>query len=111
MTLMMQRQGSLKVINDLVAWVAGLGLTQLVDSGFATGPFLTVGLVLMAAVACAAQLVLGKIFYLYRGRYRYGSFEEIRRLFLTPGGTAEVLLASDASLLGTHHLVLGCLPP
>src|SRR5437763_14077726 len=88
LTWLVQRRGSLQVPHDLAAWVAGLGLAQLVDSGFATGPFLTVGLVLMAAVACAAQLVLGKIFYLYRGRYRYGSFEEIRGLFFTTGGTA-----------------------
>ncbi|KGJ72365.1 capsule biosynthesis protein CapD [Cryobacterium roopkundense] len=37
-------------------------------------------LLLMAAVACLLQLVVGWSFFLYQGRHRYGSFAEVRAL-------------------------------
>jgi FlaA1/EpsC-like NDP-sugar epimerase len=52
---------------------------------------------LIAAPACSLQFALGKALYLYRGRYRYGSFEEVSGLAATAAGTAFVLFMLDWS--------------
>lgn len=69
---------------DGSAWVLGLWTAYgLRYEDVAAAPLLTGGLGAAALLAIAFQLAFGLTSNLYRGRYRYGSFEEVLGLALT----------------------------
>lgn len=55
---------------------------------------------LYAALACAAQLIVGMVLKLYRGKYRLGSFEESLALLLS-------MVIVALSLMGAFLLIAG----
>ncbi|WP_426517621.1 polysaccharide biosynthesis protein [Diaminobutyricibacter sp. McL0618] len=67
---------------DAAAWVIAIYVAAMLryDFDVAFVAFVALGLVAAGAVAC--QLLIGLSLSLYRGRYTYGSFEEIRSLLL-----------------------------
>ena len=94
---LMRRRSTLRTSADLVAWMTALGFAQLVRWDFVPGLSLTAGLALMATLACTLQFCLGQVLYLYRGRYRYGSFEEVSGLLASAIGTTVALFVLDWS--------------
>jgi FlaA1/EpsC-like NDP-sugar epimerase len=105
-----RRGRALQVPLDLTAWAAAFCLVQFVGTDFVLIRTLTSKLMLLVVGACSAQFVLGKAFYLYRGRYRYGSFEEVRGLVWTAVGTAVTLSLLNSVLLTTRWFAHGLLP-
>lgn len=86
---------------DAACWVVGLTLTQFVRFDFSlptSGQFNIAGLLGLAAVAAALQVVVGLALGLYRNRWRYGSIDEI--------GTLVVSVVAVSSLI-TLVVVLG----
>ncbi|WP_433834060.1 polysaccharide biosynthesis protein [Actinoplanes sp. CA-015351] len=53
------------------------------------------GFLLASALAVVLHLAVGHARHLYRGRFPYASFEEVRAVALTTGATAAVLLVLD----------------
>jgi FlaA1/EpsC-like NDP-sugar epimerase len=76
---------------DAVAWIAGTCLAAGARTDFALGALNKPGLAAMTALAVVAHLVLGHAI-VYRGRYRYGSFDELGALVLTAVGVGTVQL-------------------
>ncbi len=73
---------------DALAWSMGLWTANAVRYDFVQGSLLTSGLLTAMAAAAALQLVFGTMGHLYRGRYRYGSFEEVLGVALAAASTA-----------------------
>ncbi|MCA2214063.1 nucleoside-diphosphate sugar epimerase/dehydratase [Jidongwangia harbinensis] len=96
------------LVTDAAAWTAGILLAVL------TRYELTLTGDQLAAAAVAAGLVvglhgvLGHLEYLYRGRYRYGSFDEVRAVTGTVLLAAAALLAVD--LVAPERLVPASTP-
>jgi FlaA1/EpsC-like NDP-sugar epimerase len=76
---------------DAAAWVAGTCLAAGARTDFAVEDLNKPGLAAMTALAAAAHLILGRAL-VYRGRYRYGSFDEMTALALTAFGVGTVQL-------------------
>lgn len=71
---------------DAACWVVGLTLTQFVRFDFSlptSGQFSVAGLLGLAAVAAAMQVMVGLALGLYRNRWRYGSIDEIGTLVVS----------------------------
>jgi FlaA1/EpsC-like NDP-sugar epimerase len=67
---------------DCVAWAVGLTIALIARYEFslradAWGPFSVGGLAVAVAVACLLQVVVGLGSGLYRGHWRFGSFDEV----------------------------------
>src|SRR5688572_4268973 len=73
---------SLRVVTswavDAVAWSIGLTLAVLARYEFAVGGAPLVGTGAMVILAIGLHTMLGHMYFLYRGRYAFGSFEEVR---------------------------------
>jgi FlaA1/EpsC-like NDP-sugar epimerase len=93
---------------DAVCWFIGLYLAMVLRFDFAWSPsswsrkwttFTGVGLLRIAGLAVAFQLAIGVTGGLYRRRWRYGSFEEVRYLVVAVSSTVFVLAAANLTLL------------
>ena len=70
---------------DALAWVFALGAALILRYEFEFspkmwGPFTPGGLAVAISAACLLQFTIGLALGLYRGRWRYGSFEEVAHL-------------------------------
>ncbi|WP_231556458.1 nucleoside-diphosphate sugar epimerase/dehydratase [Cryobacterium sp. MLB-32] len=65
---------------DAGCWLLALFVAEALRYEFDLSSIAWVPLLIMGAVACALQLVVGWSFFLYQGRHRYGSFAEVRAL-------------------------------
>jgi len=63
---------------DAVAWSIGLTGAVLARYEFAAGEAQLVGTAAMVVLAVGLHTMLGHMYFLYRGRYAFGSFEEVR---------------------------------
>jgi len=83
---------------DAAAWAVGLGAAVFTRYEFA----LTAGQLAATAVFVGLAVVLqgwiGHLQFLYRGRYRYASFEEVRGVSMTVLATAGALLVIDLAM-------------
>lgn len=84
---------------DGLAWIVACILAVALRYEFLVPADRWLPLLLMAVAACILQFVIGWTLYLYRGRFTYGTFEEVRAL-------AESVVAT-AFLLGGPVLVFG----
>lgn len=77
------RRFGAQFVIDAAAWVVAIYTSAMLryDFNIQFVSYLSLGLVAAGAVAC--QLLIGLSLSLYRGRYTYGSFEEIRALLLS----------------------------
>jgi FlaA1/EpsC-like NDP-sugar epimerase len=99
-----QRQrAATHLLADCAAWAVGLFLAGWARFDFELGPdrLRALGAALLAA--CVLQAAIGFSLYVYRGRYPFGSFEEVRSLSTAVAGTAAVLVFGD--LLFTNRVV------
>ncbi len=90
---------------DLCMWWLGLCLGQAARYDFSLSAVRpTAGLLFAAGFVAVAQVVLGALGHLYRGRYRYGSFDEVLGVLRTVGSVAVALGVVEA--LGRPYLLL-----
>ncbi|MEU4428153.1 polysaccharide biosynthesis protein [Actinoplanes sp. NPDC024001] len=103
----MRHRRLIPLIVDSAAWAAGLVAAVVTRFGPGLGGRLggTVAAVLLAIVLQAA---VGHTRHLYRGRFRYASFEEVRAVATTTGVTAVGLLVVDVLL--SRHPVPASIP-
>ena len=92
-----------QVSADLLMWSAGLWLAHAVRYDFALDELVPGQVLLASTVAGVAQVLLGALGHLYRGRYRYGSSDEVLGVLLTVGCTAFALGVVNL-LWGAVHL-------
>jgi FlaA1/EpsC-like NDP-sugar epimerase len=78
---------------DAVAWHVGLTAAVLARYEFTLRPVQLDATLAVASAATILHAVFGHGAFLHRGRYRYGSFEELRVLGATVLGTSALLLA------------------
>jgi FlaA1/EpsC-like NDP-sugar epimerase len=83
---------------DAVAWIAGMCLASGARYDFALSEVHRAGLAVMISLAVVLHLILGQAL-VYRGRYRYGSYDEL------------TALASVAFAVGTLELFVVLLTP
>jgi FlaA1/EpsC-like NDP-sugar epimerase len=84
---------------DGAAWVIGIIIAVAVRFAFEATPSSWLSMIVLGAVAGAAQMAIGYRLALYRGRFTYGSFDEVRAL-----GTA---VAAPALVLSVAVIALG----
>lgn len=71
-----------QMLLDSLAWVAALLLSVFLRYEMDFALVHTAGLLVICLTAIVAQLAIGSLFALYRGRYSFGSFDEAKALLL-----------------------------
>lgn len=76
---------AVQVALDCLAWILAVPLALILRYEFETtaspwGPFTLKGVLAQTLIACVVQATLGLAFGLYRGLWRYGSFDEVAHL-------------------------------
>jgi len=74
------RRVVVQAVIDAAAWVVALSLATLLRYDFHLSVINLAGVAVMMPVAVEAQFISGYAFGLYRGRWRFGSFDEIQAL-------------------------------
>jgi FlaA1/EpsC-like NDP-sugar epimerase len=89
-----------QLVVDGAAWGAGIFLAAWArfDLNLAAGHVRALTVAFLAALVL--QAAIGFQLYVYRGRYPFGSFEEIRAVSAAVGTTALVLTAGDLAIPG-----------
>ncbi|QEE60847.1 polysaccharide biosynthesis protein [Salinibacterium sp. dk2585] len=86
---------------DAASWSASLAFAAVFRYEFALRNVFVPSIVILCVVAMALQFALGRWgFNLYRGRYRIGSFHEVRALAVTVATTA-LIIAIPVLVAGT----------
>jgi FlaA1/EpsC-like NDP-sugar epimerase len=80
---------------DAAAWVTGLVAAVWGRYEGAVGSANLAGVAAVALYAVCLQGIIGYALYLYRGRYGFGTFDEVRAVSLTALSTSAILLALD----------------
>ena len=80
---------------DGLAWFAGMYFAALARFDFNIDQVSVVGVAGFAAAAVLLQALIGHFLHLYRGRYRYGSFDEVSGLAATVIPVGLILAAFD----------------
>ncbi|AGL16317.1 nucleoside-diphosphate sugar epimerase/dehydratase [Actinoplanes sp. N902-109] len=83
---------------DAGAWAAGLVAAVFTRYEFTLDPHRVANLALAVAVTAGLHTLTGHLQYVYRGRYRFASFDEVRAVSLTVLVTATALLIGDLSI-------------
>jgi FlaA1/EpsC-like NDP-sugar epimerase len=83
---------------DGAAWAGGLIAAVFTRYEFAIGGRQAAATMIAVLLAIVLQAGIGHPQFLYRGRYRYASFEEVRALTLTVLATAGLLLLLDLAV-------------
>jgi FlaA1/EpsC-like NDP-sugar epimerase len=83
---------------DVFAWALGLGAVVCARYGFVAAAHHALDLATAIGLAVLLHTVLGHRLFLYRGRFGFGTFDEVRGLFLAVTGTAGALTALDLAL-------------
>jgi len=78
----------LHVVVDVAAWTIGLWLAHFLRYDLVVERLFTTGLLYAILSVIALQVVFGFLGHLYRGRYRYGSFDEVLGVLLAAACTA-----------------------
>jgi len=95
---------------DSLAWAVALLIAQILRYEFAVRMVNPWSTTLFIGLAVVGQLIVGLLMWLYRGRYSYGSFEEVRALTLTTSGVALVLFAIGLVVGPTVGVPRGTVP-
>lgn len=101
----------LKMIADALAWCVGIALAVVAryDLAGVAAPQASRWWI-VALLAAATQWSAGLILRLYRGRYRYGSFEEVAGLLAVVLLTSGTLLTADELFGDTRLVPLSVIP-
>jgi FlaA1/EpsC-like NDP-sugar epimerase len=93
---------------DAGAWTFGLSAATFTRYEFAFSPTRLTNTVLTVVLAIGLHALIGHAHLLYRGRYRFGSFEEVRGVAMTVLVTTTALLVID--LVASTRLVPASAP-
>ncbi|WP_189336914.1 polysaccharide biosynthesis protein [Actinoplanes ianthinogenes] len=96
----------LPLLVDGAAWGAGLLAAVLARYDFAPGRRAVAGTLVAVALAVTLQAAIGHTRQLYRGRYRFASFDELRAVATTTA-MATFTLTAAVALLSPHPVPLG----
>ena len=77
---------------DALAWTVAVTVATFARYDFEADKVSASGVALVCALAVAGQVCFGWALGLYRRRYHYGSFDEVRSLALTVAATGLVLM-------------------
>jgi FlaA1/EpsC-like NDP-sugar epimerase len=83
----------LQILLDSLAWAAAIPLATLLRYDFEAKPINWWGVAGVALLAIVLQIAIGAALGLYRRRYHYGSFDEVRVLALAMADVAALLFA------------------
>ena len=97
-----------QMLIDTGAWTAGLSFAMLARYDFRPAGIDSGGVVLLCALAIALQCSVGLAYHLYRGRYRFGGFEEVAGLAVVVAAATSALTLVD--LLTSARLVPASVP-
>lgn len=92
---MLRHRMAINAVSDALVWVIALGLANALRFDFVPAQWCPAGLVTLTGVAALAQLTIGGLLHLYRGRYRFSSFEEVAAVVLTAASTAVTVEVID----------------
>ena len=84
---------------DAAAWAVGLVAAVLVRYEFGVSVRRLAATAVFVMVAVLLQAWIGHLLFLYRGRYRFASFEEVRAVSSTVLMTAATLLVLDLAII------------
>ncbi|HVV76620.1 MAG TPA: nucleoside-diphosphate sugar epimerase/dehydratase [Mycobacteriales bacterium] len=99
-----QQRGAVQLAADLLAWALAVlvGLAARYDFRMPPhGEGAALGVCIL--VAWVGQIAVGRATLLYRGRYRFGSFEEVAGLAITVASTTCAVTAVDLAISAGGH--------
>ncbi|MEZ5308982.1 MAG: polysaccharide biosynthesis protein, partial [Microthrixaceae bacterium] len=88
----------IQAVLDIIAWTVGITLALYIRLDFNPLPIERDGLRKFLVIAAVVQLVVGLAVGLYRARWRYGSFDEVKGLVATVLITTVLLYVIDRAL-------------
>ncbi|MDP8975222.1 MAG: polysaccharide biosynthesis protein, partial [Actinomycetota bacterium] len=103
---LVRRRTAVQVAIDAAAWLVALTLATVLRFDFRLDLINFAGLAVMVPVAIEAQFVAGYAFGLYRGRWRFGSFDEVEALVKAVVLTTALIFALDYSLAQERSIPL-----
>src|SRR5689334_4534815 len=92
----------LPLLVDAFAWAAGLNVAVLTRYEFGLDARHAAGTIPAVALAVLLQAAFGHARHLYRGRYPFGTLEDVRTVWQTVLATTVALLVLDLLLPGTR---------
>lgn len=84
-----------QAIADVIAWAAAITLAVYIRLDFRPLPSEKAGLLRFVPIAAVVQIVVGLVIGLYRRRWRYGSFDEVKALVATVAVSTGLLWVID----------------
>jgi FlaA1/EpsC-like NDP-sugar epimerase len=103
-----RQRGEIQLAADLASWVFAITLALLARWSFNVPWHRSASMFgVCIVVAMLAQAVIGRFTLLYRGRYRFGSFEEVSGVFVTAVTTSLSVAVADggvAQLTERHRI-------
>src|SRR5450759_4059956 len=98
------RRAEIQMVVDAASWALAIAFFALARFDFAVASFPGRGVLLLAPLAALIQVGAGLAQQLYRGRYRFGSFEEVTGVAAAATVTGCLVLAVDAISSRMHLL-------
>src|SRR5687768_9159494 len=95
---------------DAMCWVTAMWIANAARYDLAPGQLWYPDLLVLMGVAAVLQVAFGAVFHLYRGRYRFGSFEEVAGVLLAVGSTAVATGVTNLVLHEGTYLVPRSVP-
>lgn len=96
----------IQAVLDIGAWTAGVTMAYYIRLDLNPLPLEQQGLYKFLIIAAFVQLIVGLAVGLYRGRWRYGSFDEVKGLIATVGITTSLLYVVDRTLFSPYLVPL-----
>src|SRR5664280_345322 len=103
------RRAEIQMVVDAASWALAIAFFSLARFDFAVASFPGRGVLLLAPLAALIQVGSGLTQQLYRGRYRFGSFQEVTGVAVAATVTGCLVLAVDAISSRTHLLPVSVL--
>ena len=103
------RRAEIQMVVDAASWALAIAFFSLARFDFAVASFPGRGVLLLAPLAALIQVGAGLAQQLYRGRYQFGSFEEVAGVAAAATVTGCLVLAVDAISSRTHLLPVSVL--
>ena len=97
---MLRYRMSLNALADALTWVVALTLANALRFDFVLANWFPAGLIWLTVAAASCQVALGALLHLYRGRYRFGSFEEVAAVVIATLSTAAIVETIDLVVPG-----------
>ena len=96
--LLIRRRYAVEAVCDALAWLVAIVFATLVRHDFSAGDVAFEGILLLAPVVVAAQVLAGLACGLYVGRWRFGSFDEVAALARAAAIATAIVLGVDLAI-------------